>query len=65
MTETKRASLEDLRAMRDRGETARPDTHTESHIGGDDLPDDFWDTATPYGIQDQTSIWKNRMIERR
>ena len=36
-----RASLSDLRAMRDRGETKAPDPDA----AGEDMPDGFWEAA--------------------
>ena len=41
MTTTRRASLEELRSMRDRGETAAP----RADAPAVDLPDGFWDEA--------------------
>jgi uncharacterized protein (DUF4415 family) len=41
MSDTKRASLEELRAMKARGEISGP----KSPVSDTDLPDDFWRTA--------------------
>ncbi|MCF2905659.1 BrnA antitoxin family protein [Octadecabacter sp. CECT 8868] len=41
MSNTKRASLDELRAMKDRGEIASPTESAEAV----DLPDDFWANA--------------------
>ncbi len=38
---TKRASLDDIRTMKERGEVAR----LPGAVGGEDLGADFWDTA--------------------
>lgn len=43
MIDTKKASLEDIRAMRERGEVKAPENDAREV----DLPDGFWDTAKP------------------
>ena len=42
MSHIRTASLDELRAMRDRGETAAPDRS----LLGEDMPEGFWDAAT-------------------